>query len=264
MESANPAPIQGPIIVGQLDIKRTSQSPGQPVRADLIRRLRVFLTSSSVLGCASLMLAALLHHQIAAILCTLVTIAPVPILTAIIVIYERRDQPAERIVMIVDWLKQMPPMSLFSDSERTKLGWLTDEGLYTFTKSYYPWGRLKICSLEPNVQVAPFETSHLLVLQAHEKNATKTRLLLMFLGFLLIIILVALSFLLIFLRQYGLRDDVLSLMCAIIFDILAWMVFSTALFKIRRDRKQGWKLPFFVNVRHVQLDDLTKFVKQHR
>ena len=262
-KTASP-PVQGSIIVGQMEILPTTHLSRTSRRQSLLIRLQTLVMR--LLGLSSLVLVAnaLCHHQFAIIPWALLAIVPTPVLATITTIYEKKTRPDPDVVAMVDWLRHLPSISLFADLEKGRLGCLTNDGLYTITKSHYPWRRLKISSVTTNVPVPSGGIEHRVILRVFEDNFTKRCVLLAYLGLLSIIILIAFNVLAHLLEKHGLRADVLALALVTLFDMFALAIFSGVLAKLNREYKQGWEMPFIINARHIRIEDLLTFVERHQ
>jgi hypothetical protein len=259
-----PKALEGPIVLGmQQNRSNTTPNKTDQRSLSLTRRAQGYFFAFFVIGTVGLAVGAFVHRQWIGLPWVGMVWSPLPILFIIFIFKRKLRLPDEQVISAIDWLTQQAKQQGLASvlDKGAKLVWLTSQGVYALPRKYFPWTSFMKVSIEEELFGRVPRPALLLKLQLKKPRTTTKWWTYSFVGvsFLLSCVGSILSY--ICFRQYGLRDDVLSL----IFAVLAALNLESEIILRYHEQHRWEKFDFelLFDQQHIQFAELYNFLTQH-
>ena len=245
--------VQGPIILGVISPGTKSKSK----LSNIIDRVQGGLLSASFAGIVGLSLGALVHHQVNSLPWGLVAFVPPIFLALSSSIFNKINPPDEKVVASLDWLKQQTLAGKFGQHSKKfrALVWITAEGLFTSNQRFFDWTRFLRASFE-NDQRITGSSLYRLTLKVMDTDESGKVIVQSTFAIMILSVAVCLRQLFVEHHRYGMRDDVLALSAAVLFEVMLIATFFPVFVRANRFRHSASELAILIDSQSASVDDV--------
>lgn len=259
--NAEPPLTEGPVFLGQVEKENPAPQedahPGGRFPGGKYWMILIGLSAACVVG---LTVGALLHRQWTCLPWIAVSWAEYPLLSLLHNLKQKRHRPDEHVLAVRDWLRRQTERGAFGAplTEGGATVWLTGEGLYSQTH-YLPWKQFSHVSLDQRFSMRDSALVHRLTLRLRWSRAVEKWWVIAWTIFSALCLIVGAAAFCVCLQRYGLRDDVLALLFALVVSLSASIAFTLRFLKERSRGRRG--LAILLCERLILSDDLRDFFR---
>lgn len=263
MSEMKPQMLKGPILLGlQQNHSLSAREKLKQSSPYSMRRVQGNLFALYAISAVGLAVGSLLHRQWAGLPWIGMVWAPLPLLLLSSILRRRLRRPDEQVISAIDWLKQQAKQQGLGAvlAKGARIVWLTSQGVYALPNRFFSWDSFVEVSLEEMSLGHELRPTLLLKFRLKRpRNVTKW-LIYSFMGVCFLLSCAGALVSYIFFRHYGLRDDVLSLIFAV---LAAFSLEGEIMLRYQEQhRQEKVDLEVLLDQQHVQLKELHSFIIQ--